>query len=460
MKDRMQESARIILIVEDDPAVGKVLSVLLRQSGFETLHVTSAEDALLTFEKQPVDLVLSDVRLPSMDGIALLKELTRRAADIPVVLLTAHGSVSLAVEAMKLGAADFLLKPFDRDEIVFVVSKAMAQARAVEARVPRLELGGKAMVGQSAQMREVYRIVEKVASNTSTVLVIGETGTGKELVARALHESGPRKDHPFVRVHCAALPDSLLETELFGHEKGAFTGATARKPGRVEIAHRGTLFLDEIGDISPQVQVKLLRVLQEREFERVGGTQTIKVDVRFVAATHRNLEEMVSTRQFREDLFYRLSVVPLRVPALRDRSQDIDALAEHFAREISRANGRPRMSLDAGALARLRAHAWPGNVRELQNVIERLVVLGEGEVIGAGDVARELGAPAENAGARNEKTGGQSLPTMQSLREDAEKAALVSALERAGNNRTLAARLLNVSRRTLYNKLRLHGLLD
>jgi DNA-binding NtrC family response regulator len=306
-------------------------------------------------------------------------------------------------------------------------------------------------------MSDVLQTIRKVAPGTATVLIRGETGTGKELVARALHDNSPRKDGPFVRVHCAALPENLLESELFGHEKGAFTGATSRKPGRVELAHKGTLFLDEIGDITPAVQVKLLRVIQERELERVGGTQTIKVDVRFLAATHRDLEAMVAAKAFREDLFYRLNVVPLRVPSLRERAGDIDALARHFCEKFGAANGKPAIKLAPGALEILRGHAWPGNVRQLQNLMERLVVLADGEAIRASDVERELVPSTQGTRLREESAIAQGA-SLDAHRRGAEREALVTALAQAGNNRTLAARLLNVSRRTLYNKLKEHGL--
>ena len=369
-----------------------------------------------------------------------------------MILLTAHGSVPLAVQAMKRGASDFLLKPFDQSEMLFVIGKALARSKRNAEKSPAIAFADFAMVGSSPAMHDVLRAVRKVASSTATALIRGETGTGKELVARALHTESPRKDQAFVSVHCASLPDSLLESELFGHEKGAFTGALMRKPGRIELAHKGTLFLDEIGDISSAVQVKLLRVLQERELERVGGTQTIKVDVRFVAATHRDLEAMVKAGEFREDLFYRLNVVPLHVPPLRERSDDVESLARHFSARFGEANGKPNVALDDGAIAALRAHTWPGNVRELQNLMERLVVLGDGDELRTADVQRELGA------SRTQTLDVSDHATMDAQRRDAEKAALVAALQRAKNNRTLAARLLNVSRRTLYNKLKEHDL--
>jgi DNA-binding NtrC family response regulator len=448
-----------VLVVDDDAAVGKVLSALLRQDGFDVTHVPSGEAALARLEARPFDVVLSDLRMEGMDGLALLREVERRWPELPFVLMTAHGSVPVAVEAMRAGAVDFVLKPLDKDELLYVVKKAIASAKDLSAQVPAAASAGPALVGDSPGMREVMAVVRKAAPGTATVLVRGETGTGKELVARAVHDMSPRKHGPFVKVHCAALPDALLESELFGYEKGAFTGAMARKPGRVELADKGTLFLDEIGDVTPAVQVKLLRVLQERELERLGGTQTVKVDVRFVAATHRDLEARVASGEFREDLFYRLSVVPVRIPPLRDRPGDVERLATHFVREMGRANAKPRITLDAEAMAALRSYAWPGNVRQLQNLAERLVVLADGDVIGRADVEREIGAPGR---ARpqlvDEAAPASGDTTLDARRRDAEKDAIVGALSQAKNNRTLAARLLNVSRRTLYNKLREHGL--
>ena len=317
-------------------------------------------------------------------------------------------------------------------------------------------------------MREVQDLIRRAARGTVTVLVRGESGTGKELAARAIHDNGPRRDAPFVKIHCAALPDTLIESELFGYEKGAFTGAASRKPGRVELAEGGTLFLDEIGDISPFIQVKLLRLLQEREFERLGSTQTMKSTSRIVAATHQPLEEMIKQRTFREDLFYRLNVLPIWIPPLRARLGDIDALATHFSRQFGAANGRGELPITPDALARLRQQAWPGNVRQLQNFIERLVVLSDGDRLTAADVERELArhspvitAPAVAAAAGGDGAGADAAPagTLEASRRDAEKDAIATALEKSGNNRSMAARLLGISRRGLYHKLAEHGLL-
>ncbi len=447
----MQRVAGSVLVVDDDEAVGKVLALLLAQAGHEAEHVPSAEAALARLDAKPFDVVLTDLQMPGVDGLALLREVGRRHPDVPVILLTAHGTVPAAVEAMKSGAVDFMLKPFDKDEVLYVVGKALAR------RMPEREAAGTALgelLGDSRAMREVLALVAKVARGTATVLVRGETGTGKELVARAIHDASPRKDGPLITVNCAALPDALLESELFGYEKGAFTGATARKPGRVELAHGGTLFLDEVGDVSAAVQAKLLRVLQEKSFERLGGTQTVKVDVRFVTATHRDLEEMVATGRFREDLFYRLAVVPVRLPPLREREGDVAHLARHFCATLGRANGRPMATLDDAALEALARAPWPGNVRQLKNIVERLVVLADADTIGEADVTRELAHPK---GVSIAPRGADERP-LDAQRRDAEREALVHALTRAKDNRTLAARLLGVSRRTLYNKLREHAL--
>jgi len=455
-----------VLLVDDDPAVAKVLGALLAQVGLTTHPARDGREALALLERKAVDVVVSDVRMPGMDGMTLLSEVSRGWPDVPVILLTAHGTVPLAVEAMKAGAADFVLKPFDREELLFTIRKALVRAQGEASREPA-RLGG-GFVGDSQGLAEVRALLAKAASGTATVLLRGESGTGKELAAKAVHDHSPRRAGPFVKLHCAALPDTLLESELFGYEKGAFTGAATRKPGRVELAHGGTLFLDEVGDISPAVQVKLLRVIQERELERLGGTQTVKVDVRFVAATHQPLEELVKAGRFREDLFYRLNVVPVWLPPLRQRPDDIAPLARHFLDVHAKANGRPPFTLTPDALAVLQAQPWPGNVRQLQNFLERLVVLSDGQELTGADVTRELarqpglstlsGPPSDAAQTAPPPAGTDAARTLESQRKDVEKQALVDALRRASDNRTLAARLLGISRRTLYNKLEEHGL--
>ena len=400
-------------------------------------------------------------------GTSVVGKLGARFPDVAIVLVAAEASVPDAVEAMKAGAADFLVEPLDPEAIAFVVRKARATSARADEAPPPLTRSRTCIIGTSAAMREVEALLGRAAQSAATVLVRGESGTGKEMVARAIHELSPRRDRPFVTLHCAALPDSLLESELFGYEKGAFTGAAARKPGRFELAHGGTLFLDEIGDISPATQVKLLRVLQERELERLGGTETIKVDVRFVAATHRDLEGLVAKGTFREDLFYRLNVVPVWLPPLRARREDIEPLATHFVAELAKAHGKAPVRLTDDAIRALRRERWPGNVRQLQNFVERLVVLSTSDTIDEAAVAGELRvrdefvteAPSLRAEALDATTAMAAMSgDLEKARLAAERAALTSALERAAGNRTVAARLLGVSRRTLYNKLAEHGL--
>ncbi len=469
----MSRSMNTVLVVDDDPAVGKVLGALLHQDGLRACHAASGVEALKELDRQPVDVVITDLRMPGMDGMELLTRVHRQLPDLPVVMLTAHGTVDLAVEAMKAGASEFMLKPFDRQEILYVIRKVMKAASRRADAVPRTFLAGSGIIGDSPAMDEVHRMIRRAAASDSTVLVRGESGTGKELVVRAIHQQSPRRKGPLIKVHCAALPDTLLESELFGYETGACSGAPSRKPGRVELAHGGTLFLDEIGDISPAVQVKLLRVLQERQLERLGGTKTITVDVRFVAATHRDLESMLSTRDFREDLFYRLNVVPVWLPPLRDRGQDIELLARHFCVELGKVNRKLEVDIEEEALRLLRSHPWPGNVRQLQNFMERLVVLSEQVIIDTAEVERELSrlpgmakltagsVPAEepprSAPVVEEPPEGE-MKTLDAWRAEAEREALTRTLERCGNNRTKAARVLGISRRTLYNKLEEHGL--
>jgi DNA-binding NtrC family response regulator len=452
-----------VLVVDDDRAVGMVLTALLVQAGHQARYVGSGPEALAALASGGIDVVISDVRMPGMDGMELLAEVQRRHRDVPVILLTAHGTVSLAVEAMKAGATDFLTKPFDRDEVVFTIGKALRSVEAQSARPPEpspAPAGDGPVVGSSDAMKEAMRRLEKAAPTMATVLLRGESGTGKEVAARELHRLSPRKKGPFVAVHCGALPDNLLESELFGYEKGAFTGATNRKPGRVELASGGTLFLDEIGDVTPAVQVKLLRLLQEREFQRLGATSAEKADVRFVAATHRNLEQMVKEGTFREDLFYRLNVVPVVMPSLRERREDVPALATRFVARLGETNGRPQARLSEDAMRALADAEWPGNVRELQNFLERVVVFAEDDLIGRADVERELASrPGGSSAAVSPPAAnlaGPATPDVESLdaqRANAERVAVREALAKAKGNRTLAARLLGVSRRTLYNKL-------
>jgi two-component system, NtrC family, response regulator AtoC len=447
-----------VLVVDDDAAVSRVLAALLGQGGFEASLASSAEAALAALDAAPVDLVLSDVRMPGRSGLELLKLLKERQPELPVVLITAHGTVPLAVEAMREGAADFLLKPFQREEVLFVVQKALsASQRAREAPPPRTTSAAtQALVGEAPALEEARQLILKAAASQATVLVLGETGTGKELAARAIHLASARAKGAFVHLDCGALPETLFESELFGYERGAFTGAMARKPGRVELAQGGTLFLDEVGELSLSSQVKLLRLLQEREFERLGGTETLKADVRVVAATHQVLAEMVQAGRFREDLRYRLEVIPITMPTLRSRPEDVPGLVRHFLTTLGASNGRPGVTVSPPALELLSRQRWPGNVRQLQNFVERLLVLSEGTTLGLAEVAREL-ERTDGAAPPAAKAGGASL---EARRQGAERDAVAEALRKARGNRSLAARLLGVSRRTLYNKLEALGLGD
>ncbi|MDQ2844736.1 MAG: sigma-54 dependent transcriptional regulator, partial [Acidobacteriota bacterium] len=387
-----------ILVVEDEDKLRRVVQLQLESSGYEVDGAPSAEQALPL--ATVADLVLTDLRLPGMNGLEFVTELHARGIGAPVIVMTAHGSVEAAVQAMKLGAADFLQKPFSLDHLTTVVGKVMAlQSLRTENQRLREELDQRYqfdnIVGRSANMREIFHTVERVAPTRATVLLAGESGVGKDMIARAIHHHSPRKNHPFVKINCTALPENLMESELFGYEKGAFTGANASKPGRFEQADKGTVFLDEIGDVPLPVQVKLLRILQERQFERLGSNMTRSVDVRVIAATNVDLRAALEQGRFREDLYYRLNVVPISVPPLRERRGDIPFLAMSFVRKISEELGTPAKQISPAAMDRLVEHPWPGNVRELENTIERSLVLAPGEVLQAADMRIE--APRTNA---------------------------------------------------------------
>lgn len=454
-----------ILIADDEPNLRRILAAQLSRDGYDVETVDDGSAAAEFLADNHVDVLISDLRMPGMDGMQLLKHVVDEHPAIAVVMITAHGTVDTAVEALKVGAFDYVTKPFDKDEFRAVVQKA---ARTVDARsrenVQSIGVRDR-MVSQSAEMDAVYEIIDRVADTPSTVLITGESGTGKELVARALHDESGRKDKPFISVNCGAIPGELLESELFGYEKGAFTGAVGSKPGRFELANGGTLFLDEVGEIPAPMQVKLLRALQEQAFERVGGIRTLKVDVRVVAATNRDLNEAISQGSFREDLYYRLNVVRVDLPPLRERTKDIPLLAEHFVRRFNKRLNKSIRKISPEAMGRLLEAPWRGNIRELENAIERCVLFCDGETIEVNDLPQELrGKSIEKRAADEavEQSGAVGDVGLKKAVKDAalrvERELIMRALKQTQGNVTHAARLLKISRKGLQNKMKELGL--
>src|ERR1700737_3201460 len=448
----------IILIVEDEAKMRRLLELNLGDDGFQTLSAEDAATGLKLLQKGSVDLVLTDLKLPGMNGPQFVHPPKQQKPALPIVVLTAFGSVETAVEAMKAGASDYVLKPFSLAEMRMVVHKELDNSRLREEnRSLREALGQKYshpnIVAISPKMQEVLATVERVAPTNSTVLLGGESGVGKDLIARAIHEKSRRASGPFVKINSTAIPENLLESELFGYEKGAFTGATASKPGKFELADKGTLFLDEIGDVPPAIQVKLLRVLQEREFERLGGTRTIKVDVRLVAATNRDLRAALEDGTFRADLYYRFNVVPIDIAPLRERKEDIPDLAGLFMERFCGGSGKPVKGIAPEAVRILANYHWPGNVRELQNIIERACALVKGDVIEPADI--HLDTPPVRAG----HSENHFLPEGMTL-EHWEDEMIQEALRRASGNKSQAARLLGLSRNALRYRLSKIGIQD
>jgi DNA-binding NtrC family response regulator len=457
-----------IVLADDELNLRRVLGAILTRDGYEVLEARDGEEAL-GLVGPGVAALITDLRMPRMDGMELLRRVTSECPDLPVIMLTAHGSVDSAVEAVKLGAFDYIEKPFEQSQIRQIVDKAVRTHAVSQENARSLPMhageGRFGLVGRSATLEQLFSVIEKVADTPSTVLISGESGTGKVLVARALHEHSPRRDGPFIRINCAAIPKTLIESELFGYDKGAFTGAVSAKPGRFELADKGTLFLDEIGEIPIEMQVKLLRVLQESEFERVGGIKTIKVDVRLVAATNRELQRKVQAGTFREDLFYRLNVVPIHLPPLRERKEDIPLLVSHF---VTRFNERLRKRIESvapEALDRLTSHAWPGNIRELENVLERSILFADGPVLRATNLPPDLGgsdgAPTVAAPAQAPVGEDEPPPPEGSLKdlvrretERVERELIRQALDETNGNVTQAARRLKISRKSLQTKMK------
>jgi len=443
-----------ILIVEDEEKLRRVIGLQLASAGFEVDNAGTAEEALKIVDR--ADMVLTDLKLPNMDGLQFLGLIRRQNSQVPVVMMTAFGSVETAVGAMKAGATDFLLKPFSLDHLMQVVNKAL-EVRALrdENRQLKAELGRRYefdnIIGRSGAMQEIFDTIERVAPTRATVLLAGESGVGKDLIARAIHFHSPRRDRPLVKINCTAIPENLMESELFGYEKGAFTGANTTKPGKFEQADTGTVFLDEIGDVPGPIQVKLLRVLQEREFERLGSNVTRHIDVRVVAATNQDLRAALEQGTFREDLYYRLNVVPLNIPALRERKQDIPFLANHFVQKLAPDSGPLVESITDAGMEKLMGYHWPGNVRELENVIERSLVMAKGKQLDAADIKLES-APRPKP--QNES---HFLPEGMSL-DSYEQELIREALRRADGNKSQAARILGLTRNALRYRLTQMGL--
>jgi DNA-binding NtrC family response regulator len=439
----------------------------LERQGHAVIEARDQAEAIKTLQETQPALVLSDLRLPEGDGFGVLRASKEIDSDVPVIVMTAYGSIEDAVTAMKEGALDFLAKPVDPDHLLLLVSRALEQRRLVtENLLMKEELavrrGAPQLVGDDSSLRKVFASLQRAASTDTTVLIEGESGTGKELFARSLHALSPRADAPFVAINCAAIPDTLLETELFGHEKGAFTGAVSRKPGKFEMAHRGTLFLDEIGDLPLALQAKILRALEERRFERVGGTALVTVDVRLVAATNRGLRAAVAARRFREDLFFRLSVFPITVPPLRERGNDIPLLARYFVDRFCRDLKKKPLALSPGALEALQTYRWPGNVRELQNCIERAVILADGDTIlprhlNLSFIDTTVAEEAANPWAQVDLTGSLSDATKRAVAE-IEKLKIREVMREAEGNRGRAAELLQISYKNLLAKLKEHAI--
>ena len=444
-----------ILVVDDDISHCTILQALLRGWGYNVALANSGRQALEQVREQVFDLVLCDVRMAEMDGIATLKEIKTLNPAIPVLIMTAYSSVETAVEALKTGALDYLIKPLDFDNLQATLEKALAHTHSVDAETPAVSASQFGMVGKSPAMQHLLSEIALVAPSEATVLIHGDSGTGKELVARAIHASSARSEKPLVTLNCAALNESLLESELFGHEKGAFTGADKRREGRFVEADGGTLFLDEIGEISLLMQVKLLRAIQQREIQRVGGDATLKVDVRIVAATNRNLLDEVAAGRFREDLYYRLNVVSIQVPSLQERSEDIPLLAEHFLKVFGERNRKDVKGFTPKAMDMLIKYPWPGNVRELENAVERAVVLLFGSYVSE----RELPLAVTQAYEQEDDTepSALSVPLEGATLEDVEREAILRMLDSVGDNKSEAAKRLGISRKTLHTKLKRYG---
>jgi two-component system response regulator AtoC len=451
-----------ILVVDDDAVARELLADALKKEGHDVEAFSNGEDAIARGKEKPVDLVLTDIRMGTVDGLTVLREFKRFSPDTSIVLLTSFGSLEGAIEAIKQGAYDYLAKPFKKEEIKLVVQRSLDHCRLVRENARfREELKGKdewsPLVGSSPAMLEVYKLVARVSESRSTVLLQGESGTGKELIARAIHSNGPRREKPFIPVNCGALPDTLLESEMFGYERGAFTGAVGTKAGLFEAANGGTLFLDEIGELGPALQVKLLRVMQDQEVRRVGATTSLKVDVRIIAATNRDLEQFVKEGKFRDDLYYRLNVVRITLPSLVERREDIPMLAHHFLQKCAAGSRGGVRGLLPETMALLKQYRWPGNVRELENAIERAVSLSHGPLLTPDDLPEAIRHTATAETGSKPLTGEYENEACLTL-EEVEKRHLIRVLKETKGNKVKAAKILGIDRRTLYRMAERFGL--
>jgi DNA-binding NtrC family response regulator len=448
-----------ILIVDDELNMRRVLEAMLKKEGYEVVSAADGEEALRILRQEKIAVVATDLRMPRLDGIGLLDRIMQDDPALPVIILTAYGTVANAVDALKKGAFDYLTKPFEQDELKTVILKAIKarQSNDRDLAAPTGEENPYRIVGTSSRMAEIHEIIQKVSPNLTTVLITGETGTGKELIARAIHRNSPREKQPFIKINCAAIAENLVESELFGFEKGAFTGAVTAKPGRFELAHRGTLFLDEVGEIPREMQAKLLQAIQDQNFERVGGIKTISVDVRLIAATNRNLLQAVKEGKFREDLFYRLNVFPIHIPPLRERTEDILPLTDHFMGKFNRKLGKSITGISPEVKDCFLAYPWPGNIRELEHLMERMILMAEGPLLTMKIVPAEItGAGAEPPPTLGEGTEGQDV--LKSHMGQMERQIIARCLEECGGNVTRAAERLGLSRKGLQLKMIKHHL--
>jgi len=456
-----------ILIVDDEKNMRWAISRALEKEGYEILQASNGQEGIEAFERHRPDVMLLDLKMPVMGGMEALKTIRETNTTTPVLMLTAHGTMETAIEAMKRGAMDYLSKPFDVEELKVQIRKAL-HVNELEEQVVYLKETtafetGNVVIGNSQPMKELMAMVERVAATPATILIQGESGTGKEIIAHLVHHNSPRRDKPFIKVNCGAIPETLIESELFGHEKGAFTGAVSRKVGKFERARGGTILLDEIGELSLSMQVKLLRVVQDKEIERVGGSETVSVDARVIAATNRQLKKMTEEGTFREDLYYRLNVIPLHIPPLRDRKEDIPGFVHHFMKVFCSEMGRKLMTLSPKAMAQLVNHPWKGNVRELENFIERLVILSPTDDVQEVDLpisgtTDASGTPDTSGISDTPKDSGIQLPEEGISLDELEKDLILQALEKTGNNQTKSAQLLGISRHTLMYRMDKHGI--